>query len=275
MRKMGTKSKLKALTKLTSVILLIVGMGLSAPVLAGELYLDGTFQGENIYMQNQYNSSTNSFCIKDVQVNGVPLDPESISSSAFEIDLSKFKMGDYVNIKITHKDYCKPRILNPEVLRTKSTYEIVQIKSEDNQLKWTTKNESAHEPFIVEQFRNNKWVPIAKVVGRGPEGFNNYSIEINHHSGLNKYRIKQKDLGNNKYRYSHPIEYVSNKPPITYYPRRIDKVLYLSEKTEYEIYDSFGRLVRHGDAQKIDVESLESGIYYLNIDNRTEKFLKK
>ena len=30
-----------------------------------------------------------------------------------------------------------------------------------------------------------------------------------------------------------------------------------------------------GIAEKINVSKLEEGVYYLNIDNRTEKFLKK
>ncbi len=255
-------------------ILLILCLGFGSMLMGGEVYLDGTYQGDNLYIQNQYNSSTNSFCIIELYVNNKKMAQDELSSSAFEIDLSAYKIGEYISIKIVHKDYCKPRILNPEVLNSKSTFEIIQFISEENRVKWTTKNESSNEPFIIEQFRNNKWVPIGKVIGIGPEGFNNYTLEVTHHSGVNKYRLKQKDLGN-KYRYSTPVEYISEKSPITYYPRRTDKDIYLSERAGYEIYDSFGRLILQGEAQKIDVSDLDPGIYYLNIDNRTEKFLKK
>jgi len=252
-----------------SLLLLTI---LPSALLAGELFLVGTYQGEGIYMQNQFNKTANSFCIKEVYVNNKAF--EDINSSAFEIPLDEFKIGDYIYIKIVHKDYCKPRILNPEVLRSKSTFEIVSFKVESNQLKWTTKNETTHEPFTVEQFRNSKWVSIRVIPGKGPEGFNQYSLDVNHHSGVNNYRIRQNDLGN-KSRYSSPMEYVSDKKPITFYPKRIDEDLYLSEITPYEIYDSFGRAVKVGEGKHINVADLEPGIYYLNIDNRTEKFLKK
>ncbi len=260
------------LSKLVYALFLFVLALLPQALIAGELYLDGTYQGENIYMQNQFNKTANSFCIKEVYVNNKPF--TDINTSAFEIPLDEYKIGDYVSIKIVHKDYCKPRVLNSDVLRSKSTFEIVSFKAESGQLKWTTKNESSHEPFTIEQFRNSKWVPIGKMPGKGPEGFNQYALPVNHHSGVNKYRIRQKDLGNRS-RYSPPMEYISDKKPITYYPKRIDKDLYLSEITPYEIYDSFGRAVKVGEGKHINVADLEPGIYYLNIDNRTEKFLKK
>lgn len=239
---------------------------------AGTINIDGTYQGDNIYIQNPYNSADNTFCITEVLVNDQPF--KNINSSAFEITLSNFSIGDYVNIKITHKDNSKPRVLNQEVLRSKSTFEIVSIKVDEKQIKWTTKGESTHEPFLVEQFRNNKWVQVGKIVGKGPEGYNNYSMEITHHSGENKYRIKQRDLGD-KFVYKDPIDYISSRSPLTFYPKRVDKELFFSESTEYEIYDSFGSLIKKGQSKTVDLSGIEPGIYYLNIDNKTEKFLKK
>lgn len=245
---------------------------LSFKTFGGVISIDGTYQGDNIYIQNPYNSADNTYCITEVLINDQPF--KAHANSAFEIPLNNYSVGQYVNIKITHKDNCKPRVLNPEVLRSKSTFEMVTIKADEKHVKWTTKGETSQEPFIVEQFRNNKWVPAGKVPGKGPEGFNNYSVEVNHHSGANKYRIKQRDLGD-KYVYKDPIDYTSSKPPITFYPKRVDKELYFSESTEFEVYDSFGSLVKKGQAKVVDLAGLEPGIYYLNIDNKTEKFLKK
>ncbi len=259
------------ITAIKSTLVLLLFFA-SFSINAGVIVLDGTYQGDDVYFQNPYNSSDNSFCVTEAYINDAPV--ENINSSAFEVPLSNFKIGDYVRIKLVHRDYCKPRVLNPEVLMSKSTYELVSMKVDESSLKWTTNNESNHEPFVIEHFRNNKWVPIGKVIGKGPDGYNNYNFEVNHHSGVNKYRIKQRDLGN-KYKYAQPVEYISDKSPITYYPKRVDKELYLSESTTYEIYDSFGGIVLKGEDQTINVSDFEPGIYYLNIDNRTEKFLKK
>ena len=239
---------------------------------AATITIDGTYQGENIYIQNPFNSSTNTFCISEVFINDKPF--SETSSAAFEIPLSTFEIGKYVEIRIEYRDNCKPRILNAEALNSKSTFEIVSIKATDEQIKFTTKNENNEQPFIVEQFRNNKWVKVAKLKGQGADGFNNYTAPIRHYSGVNKYRVKQKSLGHT-HRYSKVLEFKSDKPPVTFYPKRVNNEIYLSEATNYEIYDSFGALIRKGVDEKIDVRDLEEGVYYLNIDNRTEKFLKK
>src|SRR3990172_2709116 len=126
-------------------------------VYGGVITIDGTYQGEALYIQNPI-SSDKSFCITEVYVNDIPY--YEINSTAFEINLSNLNKGDYINIKIVHKDNCRPRILNAEILRSKSTYEIVSFKVDENQVKWTTKNESNEEPFMIERFRNNKWVEI-------------------------------------------------------------------------------------------------------------------
>lgn len=239
---------------------------------AGVINLDGTYQGENVYVQNPYNSGKNAFCIQEVTINDNPF--TEFNSSAFEIPLDDYNKGQYLNIKIKHNDDCRPRILNAEVIRSKSTFEIISLKADENSLKWTTNNESNQEPLIVEQFRNNKWVVIGKVIGKGPEGYNNYNFEVNHFSGANKYRIKQKDLGN-KYRYSDILTHKSKKQPIDWFPKRVENEINLTAKTQFEIFDGAGNKLRSGFGNKIDVTDLPVGSYYLNIDNKTLKFTKK
>ena len=82
---------------------------------AGVITMDGTYQGEKIVIQNPI-SSDNSFCITEVYVNDIPF--YEINQTAFEIRLSSMNVGEYVNIKIVHKDNCRPRILNTEALRS-------------------------------------------------------------------------------------------------------------------------------------------------------------
>ena len=92
----------------------------------GVIVLEGIYQGKNLYIQNPFGSSGVGFCVQEVRVNG-NVTTDEIASSAFEIDLRnfQFKLGDKVEIKIIHKDDCKPKVLNPEVLNPKSTFEVV------------------------------------------------------------------------------------------------------------------------------------------------------
>src|SRR5688572_22138775 len=118
---------------------------------AGNIIIDGNFQGKNLYVQNPFAGSGVGFCVQKVEVNG-QVTTDEINSSAFEIDFNnyQFKIGDKITVKITHKDDCKPKVLNPEVLKPKSTFEVVTMKLEsDGALKWSTKNETGKLPFII------------------------------------------------------------------------------------------------------------------------------
>jgi hypothetical protein len=43
----------------------------------------------------------------------------------------------------------------------------------------------------------------------------------------------------------------------------------------YEIYDSYGNIVKKGTTKRVEVGNLQKGIYYLNYDNKSDKFIKK
>lgn len=242
---------------------------------AGIIVLEGNYQGKNLYVQNPFAGSGVGFCTTEVLVNDVRSSDE-IQSSAFEIDFTTFKLrlGDKVVVKIKHKDDCRPKVLNAEVLKPASTYELISFKADDNIIKWTVKGESGPLPFVVEQYRWNKWVKAGEVLGRGTTGQNDYMLKIKHHSGVNKYRLQQTDYTQIP-KYSSVIQYRSFNPEITFYPAKVSKDIYFSEETMYEIYDSYGNLVKKGIDKQVDASSLKKGIYYLNFDNKTEKFIKK
>src|SRR4051812_11757378 len=116
----------------------------------GVLLLEGNYQGKNLYIQNPFASSGVGFCVQEVRVNG-NVTTDEITSSAFEIDFRnlQLKIGDKVEIKITHKDDCKPKVLNPEVLKPKSTFEVMSMSvAPDMTFKWTTKGETGKLPYI-------------------------------------------------------------------------------------------------------------------------------
>lgn len=244
---------------------------------AGNIIIEGNYQGKNLYIQNPFASSGVGFCVQKVEVNG-QVTTDEINSSAFEIDFTnyQFKIGDKITVKITHQDDCKPKVLNPEVLKPKSTFEMISMKLEsDGTLKWSTKNETGKLPFIIEQFRWNKWVTVGEAEGKGIGSTNEYVFKVNTlHSGENTIRIKQIDYTNQP-RYSKPVKIVSIIPEVTYSPVKVSKDITFSQETLYEIYDQYGNVVKKGFGKSVDCENLAKGIYYLNYDTKTAEFIKK
>jgi len=238
--------------------------------------LEGIYQGENIFVMNPFASIGVGFCIYEVTVNE-QITTDEINSSAFEIDLSvfNFNLGDKVKIVVKYKNDCTPSFLNPEVLKPKATFEIQTISvAKDGTLKWTTTGERGELPFIVEQFKWNKWIKVGTVEGFGTNVTNSYSCKVEFNTGLNKFRVKQID-NSNKPKYSTEATYNNLAAKVTFIPgngkRAIDKITF-SAKTSYEIYDYFGTLKLKGKDITVDIKSLPVGSYFINYDNVTETF---
>jgi hypothetical protein len=242
----------------------------------GEIVLKGVYQGKNIYVMNPFASSGVGFCVFEVTVNG-RLTTDEINSSAFEVDLTvfQFNKGDKLTIIIKHKDDCLPKVINPEVLKPQSTFEVTVLKIDKGvNLVWTATQESGSLPFVVEQFRWNKWVKVAEIEGKGNAGANEYTVKVPTHSGNNRFRIKQVDY-TKKPRYSKELRFRSMDPPVTFTPPKPDKEIVFSRETMYEIYDYFGNLVDKGVGTKVDISKLAKGDYFLNYDIATETIRKK
>lgn len=247
------------------------------------ILLEGTYQGKNVYVQNPFASSGVGFCVYEVRVND-QVTTDEIGSSAFEIDLRNFslKIGDPVTIKIFHKDDCKPRVLNPEVLKPKSTFVTtsITVDCKEEMLKWTTTGEQGKLTYVIEQFRWNKWVKVGEVDGTGTAGPNNYSFKVVTHSGENQFRVKQVDYSGQA-RTSPVAKCTSTKDPIKFYPVKAKtNISFVSGNPEkpaetlWEIYDQYGTIVKKGFGSTIDVTGLAKGGYFLNYDNTTAEFFK-
>lgn len=243
----------------------------------GVLILEGNYQGKNIYVQNPFAGSGVGFCVYEVTVNG-EISTDEWASSAFEIDFTAFQLniGDAVVVKIKHKNNCRPKVLNPQVLKPKSTFEVTNMKiTKDGTLQWGTVKESGKLDFIVEQYRWNKWVKVGEVAGKGTPSDNTYEFKVTPHSGENQFRVKQVDY-TGKPRYSTVKKHRDPSiPEVTFNPKRVSKEIIFSGETLYEIYDQFGNIVKRGYTDKVPCENLKKGIYYLNFDNKTDNFIKK
>jgi hypothetical protein len=245
---------------------------------AGEINVEGNFMGKNIFVTNPYASSNNvGFCVTEVYVNN-KLTTDEIQQSSFEIDLISLQLvvGQKVSIKIKHKDGCKPKVVNPEDLKPRATFEVIagSMKvGKDGMFTWSTKNETGKLDFIVEQKRWNKWVTIGKVEGRGTADQHSYSIKYDPYSGENLIRVKQIDVTGSKV--SEPIKYRSMSPVVTFTQGKDQNISFTAD-TKWEVYDLFGNIAKQGRGNEIDVSDLKKGNYQMNYDNKSgDKFTKK
>ncbi len=255
----------------------VLMMLFALPSMAGTILLEGNYHGRNIYVQNPFASEGVGFCTFEVKVNGKTTTDE-INSSAFEIDLSFFQLtlGSPVEIRISHKDDCKPRVVNPEVLKPMSTYDVASMGiSKSGLLEMTTTNETGKLPYVIEQFRWNKWVEVGEFEGKGNPEKNTYEIQLTTvHTGANRFRVKQVDQ-RGKPRYSVETKLNSTIPETTFTPgdgKKVEDAINFSDVTLYEIYNGYGNIVSKGVSKRVDVSKLEKGVYYLNYGTLTATF---
>jgi hypothetical protein len=256
------------------LFLLIATIGYSA------LSIEGTYQGKNIYVQNPMDDEGFGYCATKVTVNG-DIMPGGTNMGAFEIDFSNFNIaiGEPVFIVIEHNDGCKPKILNPEVLLPRSTFKVVEMNvTQGGKLTWETIEEQGKLPYVVEQYRWNKWVTVGEVQGKGTQGNNTYEFQVTPHSGENTMRVVQVDHSGTK-RTSKEVKFQSTVPTVMKSPAKVKDIINFTAngqavETRYEIYDAYGNIVKKGVGSSVNCENLLRGVYYINFDNLNEKFIK-
>lgn len=263
-------------------ILFLLAIGLNSALFAQVqlLSLEGTYQEKNLLVNNPPMADGFGYCISKVLVNGEIL-PAVIQTSHFEIDFKLFhlKKGDEVFVVLEHAEGCEPRFLNPSILLPKSTFECTQISAQkDGLISWTTINEQAVLDFSVEQYKWGRWVEVGQVKGKGSKTKNNYQFQLTPHSGKNTVRISQTD-SSGKPRISKSTSFTSNVPVVTFSPTKVHSSLTFKAKgqlakTKYEIYDAYGNLLKTGFGTNVDCRNIVSGVYYINYDNKSEKFIK-
>lgn len=264
--------------------LFLIVSGFSVHAQGGVIVLEGNYQGKVLYVQNPFGPGGVGFCVTEIKVNG-NITTDETNSSAFEIDLKphKLNIGDKVEVRIFHKEGCKPKVLNPEVLKPKSTFEVIGMSVEkDGTFRWSTRSETGKLAFVVEQFRWNKWVKVGEVDGIGTPTTNEYSFKISPHSGKNQVRVRQTDYSNVA-RPSKAVEFISEVQETDFAPLKASKDINFFVKgkpdkqaeTMYEIYDQYGNIVKKGFGSKVDISNLPKGPYFLNYDNKMGEFVRK
>jgi hypothetical protein len=254
-------------------VLTIVFATMFLNTFAGVLTISGVYSGKNIYVQNPLASNMRDYCTNEVYINDVKRDI-TVNSSAYEIDLSFLKLNDPVVIKITHKDDCKPKILNAQVIKAVNAFAFTNFTIDKDYIYFATKGETAKSKITIEQMRTNTWQIVKEIPAHGSNVMNSYQTDAVHHSGLNKYRLKYVS-SDGIITYSEVHEFTSTLEPVTFYPKRVTDKIYLSREVEYEIQDGFGNVVRKGFGKEVDISSSSTGVYYLFCDNQEFKIFKK
>lgn len=247
---------------------------------ANLLSLEGSYQGKNLIVNNPTQADGFGYCINKVIVNGEIL-PATIQSTNFQIDFSLFqlKMQEQLFVVLEHNEGCIPKFVNPEVLLPKSTFVCEKIVASTNGvITWTTKNEIEPLDFRIEQFRWNKWVSAGEVRGKGGPSVNKYNFQIIPHSRKNRIRVSQIDNTGIK-RSSSETSFNSHLAIVKKTPTKVSEIIYFTSnkkttKTKFELYDAFGNLLKVGFSETVDCSNLVNGIYFINFDNTTEKFVK-
>lgn len=259
------------------ILFILVGALTESSIAQNSIIVQGTYKDKDLYVKNPFSSDGVGFCAFQVEVNG-QVSSDEVNSSAFIVDLHQyaFKLGDRVEVKILHKENCKPQFINPEAIAPEPSFEITSIRLEPNgMLLWKTVLETGPLPYVVEQFKWNKWVKVGEVMGNGSAEENVYSFQAGLHHGDNKLRIYQGDELENR-KYSSSVTVLSNRPaPIELLTGRFKDSIEFSGPTAYEIFNSYGELEMKGNAKRINIRDLEKGIYYLNYSNVAGKEFRK
>jgi len=241
---------------------------------AKDLVLEGFYQGENLFINNPFTSTGVTFCIYEVIINGKPM-TDGINSSSFEIDFPSFDIyhGDQVKVILKHRDGCSPKILNKCAIQPNSTFRMktISVSVKDLKLEWITTGESAKLPYIIEQYRWNKWITVGEVMGIGTPNSNDYKADIRLHTGTNRFRVKQMDCtGRPKY----SLEATARLPGDAITFSKVKNAIVFSAPTDYEIFDAYAVKVMNGYTKEVDITNLKKGEYFMNYDNEMSTFTK-
>ncbi len=246
-------------------------LSLAWSVVADELKVSGVYNGINLHIQNPHNGS-NNYCISAIYLNNTQI--KTPNTTLITIDLASLKIGDKVEIKIIHKEKCTPKVLNPNALLPRGDFHFGKLKVDIDALYWEGRGENENGQYYVEVFKNSAWLAEKIVPAQGSKGINNYTVKINHLTGLNQYKIKYVDSSGKAY-FSDELEFTSDKEKIYFYPKNVSSTIYFSKVVKYEVLDASRKPILKGSGSEVDCSALASGNYFVLFENRTESFYKK
>lgn len=170
------------------------------------------------------------------------------------------------------------------------SYFSAQVNNQTAHLTWQTASEMNNKGFTIERSADGtkQWQAIGFVPGSGSSStiINYQFVDENPLTGKNFYRLMQTDFDGNSTFSKIALVQIAGLNRMSLYPTVTSGVIYLNTsddvllKTPYSIFDNFGRIVSRGEVQSqhqtIDVSRLQSGVYYLKLQNNEGmKFIRK
>ena len=250
-------------TLISALVIFLTAMMSNAEVVV----ISGIYQGKDLYVKNPITTSGVGYCIFEVLVNG-SITSDEVNSPAFAVDLAAWglKQGDGVEVVLRCKENCEVKIINPEVIYPNSTYEVAAMNvTPEGMLTWTTKSETSVIPYVIEQFKWNRWMKVGELNGGGKID-NKYQFQAVLHSGTNTFRVYQID--HKGQRISQEVKVESATPVVTIKSNKITNSIDFSAETDYEIYSEYGSLVKSGRGSSVDATKFFKGKYYVSFDNK-------
>jgi hypothetical protein len=260
---------------LLSVVLILSSLSLKAIEVLADTTFSGIYYGYNLYVINPV-TPEGAFSARKVWING-RLSKDQLKSNAFEVDFSLMEVGKGkpVEVKIEFVKGYPPLIVNAEDLLPPDDFRFMNTNSRRGKLFWRVNGRTGNSPFVVEQYRWNKWVKVMEVEVSDTLESGLYGVDIEPHSGLNLYRIKKIDP-RGQVVYSKDDKYRAVEiPEVNIIPSKDANELMFSYETLYEIYSANGKLLKRGKEKYVDISELPKGRYYINYDNKTETITKR
>ncbi|MCH2046713.1 MAG: hypothetical protein MK212_21545 [Saprospiraceae bacterium] len=257
----------------TRLAILIILLGSFITTSYGkEVSIAGVYKGKPLFIQNPYHPGLNSFCIDEIYINKRRIDID-YTLSAIQIKFEGFDLYTPVNIKILHKDVCKPIIVNPEAILFHSSFKFTEIAVNDTVLHWHTKGDRPNAIFKVEKLFANGWESIETKQSTGQFEGDEYVYYPEFEEGPNKFRVKY-EVRPNRYLYSREVEIEYYPEPIELLTTQVSRSLRISRKAAYEILDGDGTLWLSGNSKTVDVSTLKEGEYFIFFGDLSFKFIK-
>lgn len=151
-----------------------------------------------------------------------------------------------------------------------------KLTANPSEVEFVLMDDEIIDSILIQKFGNHKWSQVAMIQNKKIQGSSNYKASVFWNQGENKFRLKYFVM--DTIYYSEQETYECNRDPITYEIIKKDRktqVLQLSAFAEFSIWSALGALMAKTSGESYDISSLDQGVYYLLIDGRTEKFLKK
>ncbi|UXP31896.1 hypothetical protein N6H18_16240 [Reichenbachiella agarivorans] len=254
-------------------LLLLLVVGSVQMAVGQDILLTGVNKGESLYIKNPYMVARDSFCIQSIMINGKP-SKVNLSLTAIRLNFNEVEMFSPVSVRIHHADSCTPKIVNPEAILYYSSFKFDSLVMRDSVLHWFTKGDRTEGRFVIEKLNKEYWDEVATQQAKGHFDGAQYVYYPEHSDGGNKYRIRY-ELPNGRYLYSEEVEYYYYPKGVTFSPKVVTDVIYLSREARFEIMDISGTVILKGTAKKIPLRLLRPGNYTIMLDGDIDTFVKK